>query len=301
MQLKYSFKKEWSHFTRTGRLFGFIAAIFSFALSQPLMFRLMASVMEMVDLNTGNGADSSVFAAITGGMAASAGTDPFGGMDIGMEEIMSVYSDAGMIFASCISTFSGLSLLIVMLLLMAASGGEQKKRAMIVPMCSGLEYKSYLLPKFVIYPLITFALTFISVVTTGYLCNALFPNNHVSDTVIFLSAAMYSVYLLFAVCVYMSIGLCTSRPGVAAVLVFIGQTILQSLFTGMGLTDYNPFTLVTLPTYMTMEEFDLTASTPSILVGMGISVVVAVLMFFLTLGVLGAKKIDNTEEERPEF
>ena len=112
---------------------------------------------------------------------------------------------------------------------------------------------------------------------------------------------MYSVYLLFAVCVYMSIGLCTSRPGVAAVLVFIGQTILQSLFTGMGLTDYNPFTLVTLPTYMTMEEFDLTASTPSILVGMGISVVVAVLMFFLTLGVLGAKKIDNTEEERPEF
>ncbi len=300
MQLKYSFKKEWSHFTRTGRLFGIIAAIFSFALSQPLMFRMMGAIMEMVDLNT-SGADSSVFAAVAGGMAASAGTDPFGGMDIGMEEIMSVYSDAGMIFSSCISTFSGLSLLIVMLILMAASGGEQKKRATIVPMCSGLEYKNYLLPKFVIYPLFTFALTFISVIVTGLLCNALFPNNHITDAAMFLSAAMYSVYMLFAVCVYMSIGLCTSRPGVAAVLVFIGQSLVQSLFVGMGLTDYNPFTLITLPTYMAMEGFDFAASMPSILVGMGISVVVAVLMFFLALGVLGAKKIDNTEEERPEF
>ncbi len=300
MQLKYSFKKEWSHFTRTGRLFGIIAAIFSFALSQPLMFRMMGAIMEMVDLNT-SGADSSVFASVTGGMAASAGTDPFGGMDIGMEEIMSVYSDAGMIFSSCISTFSGLSLLIVMLILMAASGGEQKKRATIVPMCSGLEYKNYLLPKFVIYPLFTFALTFISVIVTGLLCNALFPNNHITSTVMFLSAAMYAVYMLFAVCVYMSIGLCTSRPGVAAVLVFIGQSLVQSLFVGMGLTDYNPFTLITLPTYMAMEGFDINASLPSIFVGMGISVVVAVLMFFLALGVLGAKKIDNTEEERPEF
>ena len=301
MQLKYSFKKEWSHFTRTGRLFGIIAAIFSFALSQPLMFRLMGAVMEMVDLNTESGADSSIFAALSGGMTASAGTDPFGGMNIGMDEIMSVYSDAGMIFASCISTFSGLSLLIVMLILMAASGGEQKKRATIVPMCSGLEYKNYLIPKFVIYPLFAFVLTLISVVTTGYLCNALFPENHISDEVIFLCAAMYAVYVLFALCVYMSIGLCTSRPGVAAVMVFVGQSLIQSLFLGMGLTDYNPFTLVMLPTYMTMEEFDLAASMPSILVGMGISVIVAVMMFFLALGVLGAKKIDNTDEEKPEF
>ena len=301
MQLKYSFKKEWSHFTRTGRLFGIIAAIFSFALSQPLMFRLMGSMMEMVDMNTGSGTDSTVFAAVSYGMAASAGADPFGGMSIGMDEIMSVYSDAGMLFSSCISTFSGLSLLIVMLILMAASGGEQKKRATIVPMCSGLEYKNYLIPKFVIYPLFTFVLTFISVVTTGYLCNAFFPNNHVTDTVICLSAAMYSVYMLFAVCVYMSIGLCTSRPGVAAVLVFIGQSILQSLFLGINLTDYNPFTLIMLPSYMAMEGFDLAASMPSIIVGMVVSVVVAVLMFFLALGVLGAKRIDNTEEERPEF
>lgn len=300
MQLKYSFKKEWAHFTRTGRLFGIIAAIFSFALSQPLMFRMMGAMMDMVNLNTDGGTESSVFAAVMG-MAASAGADPFGGMDIGMEEIISVYSDAGMIFSSCISTFSGLSLLIVMLILMAASGGEQKKRATIVPMCSGLEYKNYLLPKFVIYPLFTFALTFVSVIVTGYLCNALFPNNHVADTAIFLSAAMYSVYMLFAVCVFMSIGLCTSRPGVAAVLVFIGQSILQSLFMGMGLTDYNPFTLIMLPTSMTMEGFDFNAALPSIIVGMGISLAVAVLMFFLALGVLGAKKIDNTEEERPEF
>ena len=295
MQLNYSFKKEWAHFVRTGRLVGVILAIFSFALSNPIMFRLCGVMMEMVEESSGGG---SMFAA-----AASAGTDGFGDVfgGIGISEIVSVYSDAGMMFATSASSFVGLSLLIVMLILMSASGGEQKKRTMIVPMCSGLEYKNYLIPKFVIYPLITFALTFISVITAGYLCNALFPVNKTADTIIFLVAAMYSVYMLFIVCVYMSIGLCTSRPGVAAVIVYVGQSILQSLFLGMNLTDYNPFTLINLPTAMVTEGFELAESLPSIFVGMAISAVVAVLMFFLALGVLNAKRIDNTEEDRPEF
>lgn len=292
MQLKYSFKKEWSHFTRTGRLFGTIAAIFSFALSTPLMMKMCAVILEMVDMNT-----DSMTASVTG-----TGMDP--SLGIGMDDILDTYSDAGMIYASTITSFCGLSLLIVMLILMAAAGGEQKKRAMIVPMCSGLEYKNYLIPKFVIYPLFTFAVTLVSGLVAGVLCNALFTANKVSGEVMFISALMVSVYMLFITCVYLSVGLCISRPGVATVLIYIGQSILQTIFINVGLIDYNPFTLITLPTFMVMEveeAFDLAASMPSIIVGMAISVVVAVLMFFLALGVLNAKRIDNTEEEKPEF
>jgi len=294
MQLKYSFKKEWAHFMRTGRMFGLIAAIFSFALSEPLMMKMCAGILQMVDTNTSSG--STMTASVTGNSDISAA---FGG--IGMDEIMAVYSDAGMIFVSTLTSFCGLSLLIIMLILMAAAGGEQKKRATIVPMCSGLEYKNYLIPKFVIYPIFTFAVTFVSGLTAGALCNALFTENTISVYMISLMSLMTAVYMVFITCVYLSVGLCTSRPGVATVLVFIGQSFLQTIFLNMGLVDYNPFTLITLPNYMVMGEFDLAASLPSIIVGMVISIVVAVLMFFLALGVLGSKRIDNTEDEKPEF
>lgn len=298
MQLKYSFKKEWSHFTRTGRLFFVIIAIFSFALSGPIMFKLCAEMMDMIYGNT-DGSGSSVFAA-----AASMGTD--GGFSdvfgsIGMDEVMEVYSDAGALFSQSISSFAGISMLIVMLLLMATAGGEQKKRATIVPMCSGLEYKNYLIPKFVIYPLTVFAVTLVSVPVAGVLCNALFANNKVSTEIIAITAVMYAVYTMFLTSVYLSVGLCTSRPGVATVLIYLGQSFLQTIFLSLGLINYNPFTLITLPSIMCTEDFVLSESLPSIIVGMAISVVVAVLMFFLALGVLNAKRIDNTEEEKPEF
>ncbi len=298
MQLKYSFKKEWAHFTRTGRIFGVIAAIFSFALSSPIIFKMGGIMMEMVYGSTEGGSGNTVFASASAGMSGDFG-EMFG--NIGMDEIMAVYSDAGAIFSTAIASFAGMSMLIVMLLLLAAAGGEQKKRAMIVPMCSGLDYKNYLIPKFVIYPLTVFAVTAVSVPVVGVLCNALFPNNKVSGEIMLLCTLMYAVYTLFLTCVYLSVGLCTSRPGVATVIIFLGQSFLQSIFNGMGLIDYNPFTLITLPNYMIMEGFDLSGSMPSIIVGMAISLVVAVLMFFLALGVLNAKKIDNTEEERPEF
>lgn len=295
MQLKYSFKKEWSHFVRTGRIFGLVAAIFSFALSGPIMFKLLAMMMEMV-----YSADSgAAFAAVAAAGADGGFGNAFAG--IGMDEIMAVYSDAGMIFISTVSGFSGLSMLIVMLIMMAASGGEQKKRAMIVPMCSGLEYKNYLIPKFIIYPLCTGVVTLVSVPVAGVLCNAMFANNTVSTEVILLCSVMYTVYNIFLTCVFMAVGLCTSRPGMATVIVYLGQSFLQFIFQGIGLIDYNPFTLITLPSVMITENFELTNSLASIIVALAISLAVAVIMYFLTLGVLNTKKIDNTEDEKPEF
>ena len=190
-----------------------------------------------------------------------------------------------------------------MLILMSAAGGEQKKRAMIVPMCSGLDYKNYLIPKFVMYPLTVFVVTFFSSLTAAGLCNIMFTVNKVSGINILMCSLIMSVYMAFMVSVFLSLGLCTSRPGIMAPVVFVGQMFLESLLNGLGITKYHPFAM---PGYVNSlpavgNENMLFDDAASIIVSMLICIVISVLMYFLALGVLKAKKIDNQEENRPEF
>ena len=292
MQLKYSFKKEWAQFFRTFRFWGVVIAIFAFALSNPIMFRFTGLVMDQV-----SGLDGAVISQQTPETGDTIG-DLFGGVDIG--EVLDMYSDAEKMYSVTLVDFASTGLLIVLLVLMSAAGGEQKKRAMIVPMCSGLQYKNYLLPKFVIYPAVIFAVSFVAGLAAGGACNALFPVNHVSGGMILLNSLLISVYMAFVVCVFISLGLCTSRPGVMAPIVFLGQLFIQSLLSGFGISDYHPFALLD---YVggSLVGVDISEKTAAIAVSVGLSVVIAVMMYFLALGVLGAKKINNQEEKAPEF
>lgn len=221
---------------------------------------------------------------------------------IGMDDILSVYSDAGMMFATTIATIPGSALLVIMLLIMPAAGGEQKKRAMIVPLSVGMSYKNYLIPKFVIYPLTTMALSFVSTLISGGLCNLMFANNKVSMEIMMLSAVMMAVYMGFIMCVYLAMGLCTSKPGIMTAVLFVSQSLLQSLLTGFGLTDYHPLALLNYTGgAMVVEGFVLEDHVVGISVSIGLSIVIAVGMYFLTLAVLGAKKINNQADIEPEF
>ncbi len=223
-----------------------------------------------------------------------------GGM--GMDSVADMYKDAGLMFATTVTTFSAGPVLVIMLLLMSAAGGEQKKRAMIVPMCSGLQYKSYLIPKFTIYPTTVFAATFLAAMTAGLLCNAMFPNNKISGTIMLLTSVLAAIYNGFIISVYLSLGLCTSKPGIMTASLYVGQMLLQSLLNGFGLRDYHPFALLNyIGGEMVMEGFDLAEKLVPIIVSSAIAIAVAVLMYFLALGVLGAKKTDNQAEKEPEF
>ncbi len=222
--------------------------------------------------------------------------------DMGMGDILELYSDAGIMFCTSISTFSGAPLIVIMLLLMSTAGGEQKKRAMIVPMCSGLQYKNYLLPKFVIYPLTIFATTFLASMTAGGLCNLMFENNKISSGMVALISLLISIYIAFIISVYFSLGLCSSKPAVMVALVYVGQMIISTLLNGMGLTDYQPFALLNATGgTMVMEGFDLEAKIPSLIVSAVLAIAISVAMYFLALGVLGAKKTNNRAENEPEF
>lgn len=286
-QIKYGFKKEWCQYTRTFRLGGVILGIFSFALADPLMFKMLGVMMELMSQM-----------AETTSASISIDASGYGEMMGAATETM---NNAGYVFAATMNEFCATSVLIVMLILMSASGGEQKKRATIIPSCCGLKYMNYLIPKFILYPLSVFGITFVSTLCAGGLCNMMFDDNKVSVGIMFLGAFLTSVFVMFIITVYMAIGLCTSKPGLVTVLVYIGMSLVMVILGSLELDGFNPFTLrMVIAGPLTSEYFSLSDNAASITVGVVLSFVIMAVMFFLTYAVLNAKKINN-REDKPEF
>ena len=180
-------------------------------------------------------------------------------------------------------------------------GGEQKKRATIIPSCSGLDTFSYLIPKYVMYPGTVFVTGFLAALISGGLCNLLFTDGKVSGGMVLLAAFLCAVYMAFFTAVYMSIGLFTSRPGVVTVFMYVGVSIVQMILMSLDLTKFHPLTLRSLVIgEMFRDDFVLADNAASIIVGIVLSLVIAVMMFVLTLSVIKSKKINN-QEDKPEF
>ncbi len=286
-QIKYGFKKEWSQYTRTFRLGGVILGIFSFALADPLMYKLLNVMMGLL-----------AQMPETSGASININMDGYGET---MDMVAGMMNDAGLVFSMTMNEFCATSTLIVMLILMSASGGEQKKRATIIPSCCGLEYFNYLVPKFILYPLTVFGITFVSTLCAGGLCNLMFDDNKVSVGILFLGALLTSVFVMFIITVYMAIGLCTSRPGLVTVLVYIGMSLIMGILQSLDLVGFNPFTLrILIAGPLTSGNFSVSENAASMIVGIVLSLVIMVMMFFLTYAVLNAKKINN-REDKPEF
>lgn len=296
MQLKYCFKKEWSQFVRTFRLTVMIVVFIAVSVSLPALFGFTNMILQEAQGMT----DFTQFASVSFDGSGSSYDDVLSG--IGIDNMFDLYADAGVMFSVTASNIVSTGALVAMLLLMPAAGGEQKKRAMIVPLCSGLSYTNYLIPKFVIYPISIFLTSFVSVSFAGLLCNGIFPNNHVSAANIMLIALLAAVYAVFLTTVHLSLGLCTSRPGIMAASVYLGSSIIDSLLQGFGLAKFQPFALSALISQIGMvPDYPVAEETLNIAVSIAIALVVCVLMFFLALGVLSAKKINNREEIKPEF
>lgn len=282
-QIKAGFIKEWLHYSRTFRFLGTIIAIVSCAFSNPLLYRLIMMMYDSI-LSSPDMAEA----------LGESGTETF-------EMAQDMLSSAAVVFPAALNEICVTGMLVVMLLLMAAAGGEQKKRATIIPAAAGLDYFSYLLPKFVLYPCTVAALTFICGTGAGFLCNALFPVGKISAGMILLASLLCAVYVAFIIAVYISIGVCTSRPGVVTVLMVVGTSLVMMILSSLNLTKFQPFTLRSLCTgEMFAEDFDLAANAASMIVGTALSIVIGVIMFFLAYAVLKAKKINN-REDAPEF
>ncbi len=283
MQIKYGFKKEWLLSVRTFRLFGILIAMFSFALADPLMYKILGVMMDELAVMDGMGD-----AAMEEAMAE-------------MGELAVMFNNSALVFSVTMSEFCMTGLIIIMLILMAPAGGEQKKRSTIIPSCSGLKFFDYLVPKFVMYPAIVFVTTFTAAMTAGGICNLVFTENLIPIGTMLLEALMCATFLVFVISIYMCVGLCTSRPGIATIFIYIGMNLVDLILTSLNLTKFHPFALRSLIVgEMAVEDFSLADNAASIAVGIALSFVIAVIMFFLTNAVLSNKKIDN-QEDKPEF
>lgn len=302
-QLKYSFKKELAQFTRKGKLLGIILAIFGFALFSPLLYKFVAFTLNAMNDMDLPGLDAPQYQAeLVAEIQVSDDGGALGGLDFGA--VKEAYSSAQAIFATTlVSNFATYAVLIIMLVMRRPAGTEQRKREMIVPLCAGLDYKNYIVPKFVIYPLSVFVFAFLGSLMAGGLCNSLFPNDKLGFSQIALVSLMIGVYMAFIITVYLAVGLCSGRAGVMVAVVFIGQLFLPSLIAMLGLSKYQPFALINLISALSEPSLGdiLSENLTNILISSLISIAIGVLLFFVTLAVLNGKRVNNEEEDRPEF
>lgn len=269
--MKFALKKEFLFFSRTARLFWVIFAVLIFALVDPLLYKLLFFIL---------------------GQAADAmGTDvpslePAVGL-IGAEEVT----------AMSIGDITGTAALIVSLVLMSVCGGEQKKRSVIIPQCAGLTSPMYALPKFILYPLSVFAAGFISVPLCAVFSLLLFGGTFSPG--VFLAGLAAGLYLAFLVTFELMLGICTARPGVAAVVTILSANFIPSILSliqvkGDHINHYNPFALPIIASNAIVGENNALDAGVSV----GTAIVLGLVLVFVTLFVLAAKKVEN-EGDKP--
>lgn len=281
MQLKHSFKKEWLHFVRSFRFGGMLICVFSFAVANPLIYKALFAMMEMME-------QSGV-----GEVMAEQGAS--------LSAVTALANNAGTIFCTSLVELCATSLLVILLLLMSPFGGEQKKRATFIPFCSGLEFSNYLIPKFTLYPAAMFATNFLGGCTSGFICNSLYETGAVDMGTILLGSLICSIYTVFILTIFMALGICTGRPGIMVIVVYLGQTLTQLILTSLGLTRFNPFALYGLMSDGSLlDAAYIQQETVSVVVSVVLSIAISTLMYFMTLGVLKSKSINN-QEDKPEF
>ncbi len=275
--MKFAFKKEWMYFSRTFRLFGVVFSILIFSLADPLLIKGMQFLMNQLQ------SSEEIRSALP-----DEDLEAFGLLDnISAEDVS----------ASATGDLTSTAGLIVLLVLMQPCGGEQKKRSVIIPQCAGLTPKRYAVPKFAIYPLTVFA----SGILASLLCacfSALLFKGGVSVGNAAFSGLAIGLYLAFLVTLELALGICTGRPGLAALITILASQLVPSLLSLIQIGDgslnrFNPFALVNIASAAAYGK----ASALNTGVSAGVTVVFGLILFFMTLFVLTARKIENEGNE----
>lgn len=281
--IKAGIKKELMLFTRGFKLLGVIVTIIGISLLYPVMYKsmeLMANQISDMGQQIGGETQDQVDSAV----------DSINGM-IASIEAMYGGSMASVGFKTGINALASTGSLIILLLLMSTAGGEQKKRSIIMPNCAGLTPVGYVLPKYIIYPLLIGLLAFIGGLVTGGISNALYNNELIISDIIF-SSACAAIYIFFLVSVYFLIGLATGRPGISVIIVYATSTVIPILLQALNIDKYNPFTLQSL-LMSSYDEVDMN----NLILSIVVSLILSVISCLLALMITTLRKIDNSVGE----
>ena len=194
-------------------------------------------------------------------------------------------------FKTGVSSITSTGFLIISLLLMATAGGEQKKRSVIIPNCAGLTPAGYVLPKFIVYPLVIGVLSFLGGIITGGISNLIY-NNELNINDIIFSSLCAAIYMLFMTALYFLIGLSTGRPGISVIIVYGGSTIIPILLQSLDIDRYNPFTLQSL----LMSSYN-DADMNNFMLSTVVAFILSVICCLLALMIMTLRRVDNTVGE----
>lgn len=281
--IKAGIKKEFMLFSRGFRLIGVIITIIGISLMYPLMYKsmeMMAGQIADMGQQIGGEAQDQVTGAV----------DSINGM---MSSLEAMYggSMAAVGFKTGVSSITSTGFLIISLLLMATAGGEQKKRSVIIPNCAGLTPAGYVLPKFIVYPLVIGVLSFLGGIITGCISNLMY-NNELSINDIMFSSLCAAIYMLFMIALYFLIGLSTGRPGISVIIVYGGSTIIPILLQSLDIDRYNPFTLQSL----LMSSYN-DADMNNFMLSTVVAFILSVICCLLALMIVTLRRVDNTVGE----
>lgn len=286
--LKEGIKKEMMFFTRSFRMWGVLMAAVLFAIVAPLLIKLSFIMLESLDgmMNESEYMENTGF----NGEGMEFGIE-FGGADMDMD----IETEMGKFGAvSALGDLTSTLMLIFMLVIMYAAGGELKKRSMIIPQNAGLSSKLYVLPKFIVYPVSAVIFAFCGMWIGFGISTLVFPGVQVSVLGVLEAAFAAAVYDAFIIVLYLTLGLCTAKAGIATVIMYGGSTILSALFSALGADKFHPFTLqMQAQSAVAEESFDALNYWGS----MGITVLIMILCYFVTLFVISARRIDNRGKE----
>lgn len=281
--IKAGIKKEFMLFSRGFRLIGVIITIIGISLMYPLLYKSM-------EMMAGQIADMG---QQIGGEAQDQLTDAVDSINGMMGSLANMYggSMAAVGFKTGVSSITSTGFLIISLLLMSTAGGEQKKRSIIIPDCAGLTPAGYVMPKFIVYPVMIGLLSFLGGMVTGSISNLIY-NNELNINDIIFSSLCAAIYMLFMTALYFLIGLSTGRPGISVIIVYGGSTIIPILLQSLDIDRYNPFTLqsLLLSSYNDADMNNFVLSTV-------VAFILSVICCLLALMIMTLRRVDNTVGE----
>ncbi len=281
MKLSLALKKEYMFFSRTMRLFGVVFAILIFGLVDPLLFKVLGGMLSSI--------------------TEMGGTEMFTEADM---EAFSMFTniDASGMLSMSIGDFTSTAVLIVLLILMDASGGEQKKRSIIIPRCAGLTPNMYATPKFIIYPLTGLVCGFLGIFICAGVSMLAFGGS-VDMGMLLLAAFSVGLYIAFVIILQLTIGICSERPGIAVISTLAATSLLPTLLTYFRVDKFNPFALPSIAMSAFSGGSSLAGAGAAELdaLNVGVSLIVTIILslilYFLTLFVLTTKQIENEGNE----
>ena len=294
--LKTGLQKEMMFFTRSFRMWGILLAAVIFAVVSPLLMKVSFMMLDAIgDMDfsmedtvpneDGDGVNnmSDFSMEITGDMDFGALSD-------------AEFASLGVI--SSLGDLTGTLMLVAMLVTMYSAGGELKKRSMIIPQNAGLSPQLYILPKFLVYPLAMAVFGFCGIWISYGTCCLMFPSNDITVSAVAVTALVAGVFDAFMTAAYFTLGLCTAKAGLSVVIMYGGNAILTVLFSALGADKFHPFTLTSQAQNALLGEG---VDHANLWGSIGITLLIILLCYFVTLFVISAKRIDNRGKEEMEL